>query len=89
MDGLSHRDYILSASDTCGFLLNESSTLSLLDANITKPAYTGLAMLNPIYGSAAVCVVSLHLQHLASLGCVYQPCRDSSINRLSTLTMAQ
>ena len=53
-------------TDACGFLLNDSSILSLLDANLTKPVYTGQPQLSSIYGSAAVCVVSHALKSLTT-----------------------
>jgi hypothetical protein len=55
---LSHQNYQLTATDACGFLINDSSVLSLLDSNVSKPVYTGQAKLTPIYSGAAVCVVS-------------------------------
>ncbi|OIW30944.1 hypothetical protein CONLIGDRAFT_668822 [Coniochaeta ligniaria NRRL 30616] len=54
----SHRNYQLHAGNSCGFLLDYETVLSLLDSNISKPAYTGNAQLTPIYGSAAVCVAN-------------------------------
>ncbi|KAH8907849.1 hypothetical protein BR93DRAFT_569460 [Coniochaeta sp. PMI_546] len=57
-DEYSHQNFQLSGENTCGFLINDSSLLSLSDSNISKPAYTGESQLTPIYGSAAVCVAN-------------------------------